>query len=132
MNKSTAARPIAELDVHELQKVIDTHTDLRMWQSVTVKGSSAGVEAAARALAKLPEVTALEAIEAATCHMELTGGRRWIDVMYAREHGDTWDAIGNAMHMSADEARAWYAAKIAHQARYVGDLHDAARAEAAL
>lgn len=132
MSKGTAARLSAELDVHELQKIIDTHADRRMWQSVTAKGSPAHAEVAAAALAELPEVTALEALEAATRLAELTAGRRWIDVMYAREQGATWAEVGEAMELSADEARAWYADKIAAQARHVGDLHDAARAEAAL
>lgn len=88
--------------------------------------------AAERALAELPEVSAVQGLQAASRLAELLTARRWADIQRAREQGASWSQIGEALGMSKQGAQDWYARKIADQERYVGSYHDADRARAAL
>jgi hypothetical protein len=83
-------------------------------------------------LAELPEVTALQGVQAAGRLVELLTGRRWIGMQRAREQGASWSQIGDALGMSKQGAQNWYARTIAEQERIVGRYHDAERARAAL
>jgi hypothetical protein len=50
----------------------------------------------------------------------------------AREAGASWSQIGASLGMTKQGAQDWYRRKIADQEQYVGDLHDADRARAAV
>jgi hypothetical protein len=50
----------------------------------------------------------------------------------AREAGASWPEIGEALGMTKQAAYDWYRRKIGNRERYVPDLHDTARARAAL
>jgi hypothetical protein len=91
-----------------------------------------GGEVAERALNELPDVSALDALEANRQLVELLIGRRWYVMRAAREAGASWSEIGAALGMSKQGAQDWYRRKIADQERYVGDLHDSTRARAVL
>src|SRR3954447_25599137 len=100
------------------------------WQTAIERGADQQV--AERALAELPEVSALDALEANRQLVDFLIGRRWFVMQAAREAGASWSEIGAALGMSKQGAQDWYRRKIADQERYVGDLHDAERAQAAL
>ena len=88
-------------------------------------------EIADRALAELPDVSALDALEANRQLIELLTGRRWYVIEAAREAGASWSQIGAVLGMSKQGAQDWYRRKIANQERYASDIHDADRARAA-
>jgi hypothetical protein len=123
-------------DERELHQVWDTQAQRRMWSGVRdknrAKGDAQGQAVAEQALAELPEVTALQALRANARLVGLLTGRRWIAMQDAREAGASWEQIGEALGMSKQGAHDFYRRKIADQETYVGDLHDAERARAAL
>jgi hypothetical protein len=59
-------------------------------------------------------------------------GRQWYVIQAARETGASWDDIGTALGVGAQEARDWYRDRITQCERLVPDFHDAGRARAAL
>lgn len=83
-------------------------------------------------LAKLADVTALQALAADQRLVELLTGRRWSTMQDAREAGESWAAIGAALGMSKQAAVDWYRRKIADQEKYAPNFHDSERARAAL
>lgn len=100
------------------------------WQDVIRKGGRRDI--AEGALAELPDVSALDALEANRQLIELLIGRRWYVMRAAREAGASWAQIGAALGMSKQGAADWYSRKIADQEKYVGNLHDGDRARAVL
>jgi hypothetical protein len=58
--------------------------------------------------------------------------RRWYVIQAAREAGTSWEDIGAALGMSADEATDWYRGTIARREQHVPDVHDTDRARAVL
>ncbi|MFF0547267.1 hypothetical protein ACFYTF_30990 [Nocardia thailandica] len=83
-------------------------------------------------LAKLAEVTDLQALSANRRLTDLLTGRRWLVMQEARENGVSWAAIGDALGITKQGAIDWYKRKIADQEKYVPDFHDTARARAVL
>ena len=83
-------------------------------------------------LAKLAEVTDLQALAANRRLTELLTGRRWLVMQEARENGVSWAAIGDALGITKQGAIDWYKRKITAQEQYVPDFHDAPRARAVL
>lgn len=80
-----------------------------------------------------PDVSALDALSANRRLVDLLVGRRWYVMQAAREAGVTWADIAEAVGYEGElAAMEEYREAIDRQAKYVGDLHDAARAEAAL
>lgn len=63
---------------------------------------------------------------------ELLTGRRWPVMQEAREAGDSWTAIGDALGVTKQGAMDWYKRKITQQEKYVGQFHDTVRARAVL
>src|SRR5690349_8474462 len=100
------------------------------WQMAIERGGDAQV--AQDALAELPDVRAVDALEANRRLVELLTGRRWYVMRAAREAGASWSEIGAALGMSKQGAQDWYRRKIAEQERWAGDIHDAERARRAL
>src|SRR5215212_6718208 len=100
------------------------------WQRAIERGGDPQV--AERALGELPEVSALDALEANRQLVDFLIGRRWFVMQAAREAGASWAQIGAALGMSKQGAGDWYRRKIADQEKYVPDVHDADRARAAL
>jgi hypothetical protein len=101
-----------------------------MWRRVLEKaarepGLSDFVAVAEGALAELPEVSAVQALEADRKLVELLIGRRWMAMQDAREADATWADIGEALGMSRQAAWDWYQRKIEQQERHVPDFHDA-------
>jgi hypothetical protein len=117
-------------DETALLEVWQTFGSLLRWQQALEKGTDQ--ETAERALAELPEVSALDALEANRQLIELLIGRRWYVMQAAREAGASWSQIGASLGMTKQGAQDWYRRKIADQEQYVGDLHDADRARAAV
>lgn len=130
-------KALREGDERELWEVWRTQAERSAWQDGIARLHRDGreehlVRSAEQALAELPEVTALQALQANRRLVELLTGRRWIAMRSAREQGATWEQIGEALGMSRQAAHEWYGKKIEAQERYVGELHDADRARAAL
>jgi hypothetical protein len=119
---------MSSLDEHGLFERWDAYNERQMWLTVRSRGGDPVV--VERELAKRPEVSPLEALEANRVLVELLTGRRWLVMQAAREAGSSWTEIGTALGRSKQGAQDWYRRKIDHQARYVPDFHDATRAEA--
>ncbi|QRP49058.1 hypothetical protein [Amycolatopsis sp. FDAARGOS 1241] len=83
-------------------------------------------------LAASAEVTPLQALEASHRLVEMIAGGRWHVMRDAREAGDSWSKIGDALGMTKQGAQDWYKRKIDDQERFVPDFHDTARSRAAL
>ncbi|MGW5317860.1 hypothetical protein [Nocardia thailandica] len=83
-------------------------------------------------LAEMAEVTSLQALTANRRLVELLTGRRWMTMQAAREDGQSWAAIGDALGITKQGAIDWYRRKIADQEQFVPDFHDTARARAVL
>jgi hypothetical protein len=122
--------PIRKADEQELYRLWDIYGQRTMWRKVIERGGDQAV--AEQELAELPNVTALDALEANARLVDLLTGRRWSVMQAAREAGKTWDEIGLALGMSRQGAQDWYRRKIANQERYVPEFHDAERARAVL
>ncbi|NMR32065.1 hypothetical protein [Crystallibacter degradans] len=117
-------------DLREYIKTWDAYGARHMWNRVLELGGDAAVARAA--LEELPEVDALEALAANAAAVNLLVGRRWYIMQEAREAGATWEAIGKALGITKQGAQDYYRRQIENQEKYVADLHDAARARAAL
>lgn len=117
-------------DEKELWRVWDAHASRMVWQRVIERGGDRAI--AQRALEQVPEVSALQALEANRQLVELLTSRRWYVMQAAREVGASWSEIGAALGMSKQGAQDWYRRKIELQEQHVGDLHDAERARAVL
>lgn len=107
-----------------------------MWERVTAlareNDRADQLMVAEGVLADLPEVTAFQDLAATQRLADLLTSRRWLGMQRSREEGASWAEIGGVLHISEQAARDCYRKKIALQERYVGDLHDTARARAAL
>lgn len=121
---------IERLDIDELLALWTAAGQRATWARVLARGGDPDIVAGA--LAKVPEVTALEALEANRRVVDLLTGRRWYVMKEAREAGASWSDIGAALGMTKQGAQDWYRRKIALQEEHVGDLHDAAAARAVL
>lgn len=121
---------IETADTADLMRVWDDYSRRGVWESVRERGGNPAIVASA--LAKLSEVTPLEALEANRRLVGLLTGRRWYVMQAAREAGATWLAIGEALGMTKQGAQDWYRRTIAEQERHVPEYHDADRARAAL
>jgi len=85
-----------------------------------------------RAVAELPEATALDALEANRELVATLTAQRWYVMQAAREGGASWSEIGAALGMTKQGAQDWYQRRIAEREQVVADVHDAERARAAL
>ena len=134
MNESRSVEEtLAAGDVRDLIGVWDDFNSAETWREVAAK--TAGTEHAvtsARALAQLPETTALDALRANVRAVDLLTARRWYVMKSAREAGATWSQIGEALGITKQAAHDFYRRKIEEQETYVPDLHDAAGARAVL
>jgi hypothetical protein len=120
-------------DVPDLIRIWEDFNSGETWREVAAKNRGNGhAETAARALAQLPEVTALDALRANTRAVDLLTGRRWYVMKSAREAGATWAQIGEALGMTKQAAHDFYRRKIEEQQKYLPDLHDAPGARAVL
>lgn len=120
-------------DVRDLIGVWDDFNNGETWRDVAAKNKdNVHAAAAARALAELPCVTALDALRANARAVALLTGRRWYVMKTAREDGASWSQIGAALGMTKQAAHDFYRRKIEEQETYLPDLHDAARARAVL
>lgn len=125
-------------DEQELTRVWSAYHDRRMWQQVIAKntgddGNAENLVTAHRALARLPKVTALDALEANRRLVDLLVGRRWYVMQDAREEKTSWAEIGDALGISRQGAYDFYRRAVEDQERYVpGFLHDASCARVAL
>lgn len=129
-------KALEEGNERELMQVWHLQAERSMWQTAIDRSRETGkadqVAAGEQALAELPEVTALQVLQANRRLVELLTGRRWIVMQRAREEGASWEQIGEALGMSRQGAWEWYRNKIELQEQYVSDYHDAARARAVL
>jgi hypothetical protein len=118
----------------ELVALWHTHWRVRMYQQ-TLHNPDAGDwlrERTREHLAELAPVTPIHALAANARLVELLTGERWILMRDAREAGESWSSIGRALGMSKQGAQDWYKRAIERQEEHVPDLHDGARARAAL
>lgn len=120
-------------DVRDLIGVWDDFNSGETWREVAAKNQgNEHAATAARLLAQLPEVTALDALRANARAVALLTARRWYVMKAAREGGATWSQIGEALGMTKQAAHDFYRRKIEEQETYLPDLHDAAEARAVL
>ena len=117
------------MDERELAGVWDAYHQRRTRTAIEKGVNRVIVE---RALAEIDETTALDALRANRHLVDLLIGHRWYVMCDAREAGASWAEIGAALGISKQGARDWYRCKIADREARLGDLHDGARAEAAL
>ena len=75
-------------------------------------------------------ITPAQALEANRRLVEFLTGRRWSVMQEAREAGDSWTVIGDALGVTKQGALDWYQRKIADQEKYAGKFHDTDRARA--
>lgn len=73
-----------------------------------------------------------QALEANWRLVEFLTGRRWSVMQEAREAGDSWTVISDALGVTKQGALDWYTRKVADQEKYAGKFHDATRARAVL
>lgn len=121
---------IDKSDEKELYRLWETYGARMAWTHALERGANADIVAGV--IAELPDVTAVDALEANRRLIDLLTGQRWFVMRDAREAGATWDEIGTALGMSRQGAYDWYRRAIAAHADHVGDLHHAERAQAAL
>jgi hypothetical protein len=120
-------------DVYELIKVWEDFNRGETWREISATGAGRPArEAAAKFLAEVSEVAALEALRANAKAVELLTARRWYVMKSAREAGATWAQIGEALGITKQAAHDFYRRKIEEQEKYLPDLHDAASARAVL
>lgn len=121
---------IGDMDESDLMAVWQARAIRATWARAAENG--ADPEIVAGALADVPEVTAVEALEANRRLADLLTGRRWHVMQGAREAGASWSEIGDALGMTKQGAHDTYRRAIAAQEEHVGDLHDASRARSVL
>ncbi|MGW0006094.1 hypothetical protein ACWDT6_19920 [Nocardia grenadensis] len=81
-------------------------------------------------IASVADITPVQALEANRRLVEFLTGRRWSVMQEARETGDSWTVIGDALGVTKQGALDWYKRKIADQEKYAGKFHDTDRARA--
>lgn len=126
--------PKLPADERELLQMWDHHHARQTWEGILRKDQTSveGAKIAQRALADIPDVTALDALKANAELVQLLTGRRWYVMRDARQAGATWDEIGEALGMSSQEAREWYREAIERQEKYAAKFHDTAASRAVL
>ena len=100
-------------------------------RSRTPSGHCLSTEIAADALAKLPAVSAVDALAANWALVELLRMYRWRAMKAARDEGATWAVIGEALHMTHRAAHGYYTEaaddydtkKVAAHGRYAARPH---------
>lgn len=127
-------------DEQEFWQLWRLHAERSYYRRAIERGQARGVDTArdAEHLAELPEISAVQALEANRCLVELLTGRRWFVMEEAREAGVTWAEIGAAIGTTRQGAQDWYRRRIEEQEQlqqdlpHLPDLHDAARAREVL
>src|SRR5262245_45526776 len=71
-------------------------------------------------IAAVAAITPTQALEANRRLTDLLTGCRWSVMQDAREVGDSWTVIGDALGVSKQGARDWYLRKIELQEKYAG------------
>ena len=121
------------MDERDFWQTWDTFGSRLTWLNVLRRAETEQSQRVAQqTLDSLPPVTALQALTANAQLVELLIGRRWYVIQAAREASASWDDVGTALGLTAQEAEDWYRDKIAHREQYVPEFHDAERARAAL
>src|SRR4051794_36107671 len=114
------AQDMTALDERELSELWDAYFTRRLWSQAIDRGRDPLV--AEQAVVGLPYMTAVDALKANRCLVDLLVGRRWAVMQDAREAGATWDEIGEALGMSKQGANDWYRRKIAEREQLVPDF----------
>ena len=90
------------------------------WQLAKARAEAAGdvtaVRAAERALARLPEVTPLDALRANAELVSRLTAERWVAMQAARGQGASWEQIGQALGVSRQSAWEFVQRKAAEHA----------------
>jgi hypothetical protein len=93
----------------------------QVWQRARARAEEAGdttaARAADRALAKLPEVTALDALRANAELIARLTADRWVAMRAARDEGASWEQIGQALGISRQSAWEFVQRKAAEHGR---------------
>jgi hypothetical protein len=122
------------MTVDELMQIWREGAGRDVWTQVRTKAvadNDAALQAwADEQLEKLP--SPLQVLAANVELVTRLTGSRWFVIMYALEGGATWVEVAEALRVTQQEARGWYAAAIDRREKYVPDLHDVARARAVL
>jgi hypothetical protein len=107
------------MDMDELVAVWKTYLARRQWEgkreAAVANGDAVAVAEAERALAALPDVTALEALRANADLVNMLSVQRWIALTAAREQGATLEQIGQALRMSRQSAWETFQRKMAER-----------------
>jgi hypothetical protein len=131
-----AERPGQDLppDERELHALWDAYHARAMFDRALAKAVTPEArEALTRGRDREPDVSALDALRANRRLVDLLVGRRWYVMQEAREAGASWSEIAEALGYEGElAAMEEYQEAIDRQAKYLPDLHDAARAKAAL
>jgi hypothetical protein len=115
-----AGQPPASADtrgLEELLEILRVSDQQVLSESGIEKRQQAGhpVAVLVKALAELPGVSGLEALQASRRVVELLSGARWHMIRQAREEGSSWTQVGNALGMSKQAAYDFYRRKLDQQ-----------------
>lgn len=117
-------------DLPEHIAVWFNYNQREVWQRVLADGGDETI--AGNVLVNVPAVSALEALAANRAAVDLLVGRRWLVMQSAREAGETWETIGDALGITKQGAQDYYRRQIELQEAFAPRFHDAPRAKAAL
>ena len=120
--------------MNELLDVLRLSDQRELYRRGIEQGDASGrpVELLVSALAKLPGVTGLDALQASQRVVELLTGARWHMMRQARQEGASWTDVGQALGMSKQAAYDFYRRRTGQHEHAVAGSYNAARTRAAL
>ena len=123
------------MDAEKLLLTWEIYEQRALWQRelsrAEAEGNSQHAEVARVAIEQLRDVDPVDALGAGTDLVQLITGRRWSVILDARERGCSWADIGEAMSMTAAEARNFFHHALQDHEGYTTP-DEAARAQAVL
>lgn len=109
------------MNLNELLELWIAYLSRRQWDQrkaeALAKGDSATVILAEKALAELPQISALEALQANADLVNVLSIQRFIAMQDAREQGISLEQIGKALGISRQSAWEFFQRKLAGQQR---------------
>ncbi|HEY1389705.1 MAG TPA: hypothetical protein VGF38_14275 [Ktedonobacterales bacterium] len=110
------------MDMDQLIAVWKSYLERVRWERALAEAeaNSDGARAteAREALAHLPVISALEALEANAHLVSMLSAQRWIAMQIAREQGATLEQIGKMLGVSRQSAWEFFQRKIAEQQQH--------------
>lgn len=118
-------------DERERIALRNTYFHRRLWQQMLYRDPDSR-ELWEPDLAASADVTPLQALEASHRLAESIARSRWDLMRDAREAGESWSKIGDALDMTKQGAQDWYRRRMLEQERVLPEYHDRDRSLAVL